>query len=364
MHKFIFSKLILIIIFTFNSSAVAEEGKPVFKIGFAIPLSGSLSFIGEDIREGVELATLKNDSANITILPIYEDSEYNNKTTASIANKLISIDKVDAIVSLWDTAEIVAPLAERADIPHIAIRWNPHVAEKYNNTFTIESTYKSYVKMQLEMLKKIGAKKISVIHQSSEGWNLAAEQLKKESSNYNIEITQTQQFTSGTTDFRTLVTKALSKPHDYIVLHTNVPDTAQIVKRLKELSKNSKFTGYFEGDEAINLYESMPYASQFEASEWFKELFQKRYNRQFRTRAPQGYDIISILYKIHEGKEKLLNTAEIVSSLKNLNSFSGASGTLSARGGKTFANDCVVKVFKDGKVQKLELNELSSFKIN
>jgi ABC-type branched-subunit amino acid transport system substrate-binding protein len=125
---------------TLHSSVFAENSRE-FKIGVSAPLSGDLARIGEDVRRGLELAIKDFSDSNVQFTLFIEDDQYKGVQAASAAKKLLHVDKVDAIISLWDMSEVIAPVAEKMQTPHFAIRWNPHIAEKYSYTMTIESTY-------------------------------------------------------------------------------------------------------------------------------------------------------------------------------------------------------------------------------
>jgi ABC-type branched-subunit amino acid transport system substrate-binding protein len=106
-------------------SISAEESKSItVDIGIQLPLSGNLSFVGLDIQRGVQLALEDLKDSPIRMNVSYEDDKATPTFAASAAQSLIARRGVDVIVSLWDMAEIVAPIAERQKTPHISIRWN------------------------------------------------------------------------------------------------------------------------------------------------------------------------------------------------------------------------------------------------
>jgi ABC-type branched-subunit amino acid transport system substrate-binding protein len=333
----------------FHSALAIAEPSITYKIGAILPFSGAVAFAGEDIRKGLELAA--SQSTNIKFDFVYEDSQFNTKMAATAANLLVTRDHVDVLISLWDTAEPVAPIAERAKIPHLSIRWNPHVAEKNKYTFTVESTYKSYVASQLALLKKLGAKSAAIISQESEGWGLGYQYFIDNAKSYGIEVVSAQEYVPNTQDFKGIITKALSKKPDVVVLNSFVPDTQLLVTKIREVSPTQKITGYFDEESAKSLFEGMPYVSQFIASHWFEKMFIEKYGEPFKIRASQAYDIIKIIEHVHRGQLTKLSSDEFVAALKKIHGLAGASGDLSTHGGKTIESKCGWKVVRDGKVE-------------
>ena len=95
----------------------AEE--KVVKIGIIAPLSGPASTWGEQLRKGIELALdeLNLDERKLLRI-IYEDSEADPKKAVSAVQKLISVDKVQAIIGPLSSNEVlsVAPIVEKAKV--------------------------------------------------------------------------------------------------------------------------------------------------------------------------------------------------------------------------------------------------------
>jgi ABC-type branched-subunit amino acid transport system substrate-binding protein len=333
----------------FHSMLVTAEEVVTYKIGAILPFSGAVAFAGEDIRKGLELAA--SQSTNVKFDFVFEDSQFNTKTAATAANLLLTRDHVDVLISLWDTAEPVAPIAERAKIPHLSIRWNPHVAEKHKYTFTVESTYKSYEASQLALLKKLGAKSAAIISQESEGWGLGYQYFIDNAKSYGIEVVSAQEYVPNTQDFKSVITKALRKKPDFVVLNSFVPDTQLLVTKIREVSPSQKITGYFDEESAKSLFEGMPYVSQFIASSWFEKMFIEKYGEPFKIRAPQAHDIIKIIDHIQQGRSTKLSSDEFVTELKKIDGLAGASGELSTHGGKTIESKCGWKVVRNGKVE-------------
>lgn len=115
------------------SAPVAAE-KQTVKIGVSIPLSGSGAFMGEGVRNAVDLALSEHSDAKYKYVAIYEDDQMNAKMASTTAQKLITSDGVDAIISFSSgTGNVIAPIAQESKILHIGMASDANVAKgSYN----------------------------------------------------------------------------------------------------------------------------------------------------------------------------------------------------------------------------------------
>ncbi len=108
----------------------------VIRIGFVGPLTGEVATVGENAKIAVQVAAdeinAKGGVKGKKIEVIYEDGKCNAKDATSAGTKLISVDKVVAIIGGLCSGETlaIAPLAEKAKIPLISYAsTNPKITE-------------------------------------------------------------------------------------------------------------------------------------------------------------------------------------------------------------------------------------------
>lgn len=333
----------------------AAESPPI-KIGLTLPLSGRLAYVGKDIREGVQLAV--KEAEDVRFETIFEDNQHQAALAVGTAKKLLDIDKVDVLVSLWDMADPIAPLAEKAKVPHLSIRWNPHIAERFDYTFTVESTYKSYVDKLVELFKAKHLTKVALLTEEGEGWILASDYLHELAKTNGIEIVAEERYQSEVADFRALVLRILRKKPKIVLLLSNPPNTEILTKRIREANPDQELTGYFEYTESPELYEGVIFVSQFAAAPWFDAKFRKEYGHTFKARAPQAYDIINLITKAQTNSSSNVLGDELIEALSKMHDVDGAAGKLIFSSKRVIESECVYKTFSNGKLQTVDISNI------
>jgi ABC-type branched-subunit amino acid transport system substrate-binding protein len=249
---------------------------------------------------------------------------------------------------MWDMADVVAPIADAKSVPHFPIRWDPSVAERYNSTFTVESTYQSYVDSLLRLLNLQNVKTIGLLVEEGQGWVLAKDYLINAAAQKGFQILKSAQYTSGDVDVRSIILRVTTSKPDYIVLLSNPPNTENLIARLKQIAPNQKFTGYFEVLQDPSIVEGIPFVAQFEVNKSFEELFKSRYGTLPKSRAPQAYDIIGLLSEVSNKNKKKLTLIDLSNYFSNFVERTGAAGRLKVTGQRTMESYCVWKLARDG----------------
>lgn len=326
-------------------SAFAEP--TVVRIGATLPLTGRLAVAGEDARQGIELAIKDFSSPAVKFDAVFEDNQHDAKLAVSSAKKLLELDKVNVLISMWDMADVVAPLSEQKHVPHLAVRWNPHITEKYNYTFTFESTYKSYIDSLITLLGKFKVSSIAIIAEEGQGWILSADYLLKSAPEAGIRIVGDERYASGGTDFRSTILRATRSKPGMVVLLSNPPYTELLIKQLQESAPSQKFTGYFEIIDP-KLIDGIPFVAQFHVKDWFAQKFHAKFGTLPRSRAPQMYDMVHLVAIATSSSGMLPTPNALVEGLKVLPSGSGATGDLFSSSPRVVESQCVWKVARDG----------------
>lgn len=274
------------------NSIVAEQ--ITVRIGATLPLTARLAIAGDDTRKGIELAVKEFSSTAVSLEAFFEDNQHDPKQAVSSAQKLLDQDKADILISMWDMADVVAPLTEKRQVPHLAIRWNPDITKQYSYTFTIESTFRSYIDSLLSLLKTTNVRTVSLLTEQGQGWILAADYLKAQSSKYGISVLTDERYLPGGPDYKSTVLRASKGKPDSLILLSNPPNTESLIKQIRENNPRQRYTGYFEIVDP-NQVEGVPFVAQFEVADWFLKKFRDAFGEAPKSRAAQAYDIVHLI---------------------------------------------------------------------
>jgi branched-chain amino acid transport system substrate-binding protein len=343
------SKIVLLL-FLISTSSVANAENLKIKIGASLPLTGRVAIAGNDTRAGIELAVEEFSSPGVSFEALFEDNQHDAKQAVSSAHKLLDIDGADILISMWDMADVVAPLAEGKKVPHLAIRWNPDITERYKYTFTVESTYQSYINSLLELLKKQSVHSVALLTENAQGWILADDYFKKQSALAGIAVLADERYLADDSDYKTIILRTVKKSPDMLILLSNPPHTEALIKQIKEVAPKQQFTGYFEIIDP-SLINGIPFVAQFEVADWFAKKFKERFGELPKSRAAQGYDIVHLLaIAAKESGQK--PTLESLVAAARKNDFSeGAAGPLIIKNPKVIESQCVWKIARNNSFQ-------------
>lgn len=230
-----------------SASAESVRGQPyTVKVGAILPLSGELAHVGNDIREGITLALEEHADSTPIFKFVWEDSRFSMRDSVTAAKKLIAVDKVDVIISLWDMADVIAPLTDQHKVIHLSIRWNPDVAARHRFTFTFESTYHTFFRDVATLLKKEKITKVVFFSEDMQGGLEQLHSFQASCQQQGIQILAEASFPTGTTDFRSILTRLLSYKPQMVVAVAYPPANSTIIQTLRTLNPTMRHIGNYE----------------------------------------------------------------------------------------------------------------------
>jgi ABC-type branched-subunit amino acid transport system substrate-binding protein len=117
--------LALLLVFVGCRGAAGDEANQPYKIGFVLALSGAGSVFADAARQGMELAVEQINASGSAGRPIaitIVDDATDPRTAAEVCNRLVTQERVNAIIGYESTPARVAcnQAALRAGIPYIA----------------------------------------------------------------------------------------------------------------------------------------------------------------------------------------------------------------------------------------------------
>ena len=337
--------VVIIILLAVSSGKKADAG-PI-KIGVILPLSGDLAFLGEPAKKAAELA-LSNfiDSKNKYEL-IFEDDQFSSVKAATAANKLISVDKVSAIVSFGSSGgNVVSPLAEKNNVIHFAVASDPRVADG-NYNFNHWTPPAEEVRALISELKTRNITKIGLITANQDGMLAIADELRKQVQGTGIQIVNDQKFNVGEKDFRSVIVKLNQNLPEIIVLINFSPELEILAKQIKDGGIKTPLTSIeaFDQTSQPELFNGYWYASASDPSGEFSKMFKEKTGGDPGFGTGNAYDIVSLLITGFE-KTKSLNQEKTLEQLYAIKDFKGAMGPLSIGSDGLVLSTATIKTVK------------------
>ena len=337
--------------------------KPVIKIGVSAALTGNNAHLGENIRNALILAQENlPQNTKFEYHLVFEDSALESKKAAISANKMINVDKVDALVSHSPAAGgAISPIAEQSKVVHFNIGLAQSVAEGAYN-FIHWNPPQEQARVMADELEKRGIKRVAIIKLNQSGPIELISSLSPLLIKKGIEIVFEDTINSGETDFRTSIVKAkATNPEIYIILFFT-PELEIIAKQIREAGIQKPITSmfYFSASKTPEVFEGEWYVDAADASKGFNEKFETRFGKVPEIMAPNAYDIVNILVQGFETATVAPDAVDgkptqeaVVEALHKID-MDGMLGRLTMDEKGVVFSPAAVKIIKNGKPVAIE----------
>jgi branched-chain amino acid transport system substrate-binding protein len=263
------------------------------------PLTGNNAELGEEMRNGITLALEEQkNKSKIELKTIYEDDQLELRQTNLAALRLMQLEKVNVIISVWTpAANLIATRIESAHVIQFNTGWDTSVTEKSKWTLTHGGDLREYAKMSVECMKIAHTKRLAIAalqHLGNVKVIEAAMPLIKEAG---IQVVFDERYVPGERDFRTYVLKIRETKPDFVWMLALPPEDTILLRAQKEMDLLWPATGYFD-------YTNPEYYKYLEG-DIFPQLFPKeayiqKYTKRFGhapklVEAGHCYDMINII---------------------------------------------------------------------
>lgn len=330
----------------------ATEQKPVVKIGVIIPLSGNFAFIGEGIRNAVLMAKDSlPQNMKYQYEVVFEDDQLNPSRTITAAQKLIQLDKVDAIFSMWFCGDALTSLANQNKVIHFSTDLNP-IEDTGDFNFAIWASPKKLAECIANELQAKGAQKIAAF-QVNDSLRVVGEALKESLANHHLDLVAFEVYNRGERDFRVRIAKMKQLQPDMIVMMGAAPELDIIAKQAFEMQVDrSKLTSITAFDETGNkaVFEGCWYVSP-SLTPQFTSDYENKYEVPIIYDVPHAYDAIKLIVDAYENfpSQQKPTTTQIAQTLKKRKFFDGIVGRITNNGKGRFESESIVKIIQNGK---------------
>ena len=243
----------LILSFLFLCSGAALAAEPI-KIGVVYPLTGPAAAAGSYQKAGVEIGRDKiNAEGGINGRPVtlfIEDGANDPAQSVSAAEKLVTREKVDALIAAWGsspTLAVSASVSKKYGIPHVvdtasSVKVTMLDGKRPNPwLFRISPTSRMEAEgLEKALVPKMGFSKVAFMAVNNDWGRGAAEEFSKVITRTGGTVVATEIINADATDFLTQLTKIKNAGANAIIVTTDQAQVSLILKQYKQLGMNQK----------------------------------------------------------------------------------------------------------------------------
>lgn len=339
-------------------------------VGVLMPLTGDASSYGQKGRKAIEMAVddcnAKEGTTGKKVTAIFEDSKGSPKDGVSAAQKLISVDKVPAIVG-DALSSVTLPVAAVAE-PNKVVLISPDssapaltLAGKYIYRIWPSDLVEGEAAAKFAVSHGFG--KVAIFHLNNDYGNAIADIFAKNFSGDERKVVMSSSYQDTTTDWRAIVAPLASTGADAVYIAGYYKDTAAILRTATELGIKAQFIGTtaIEDENFIKLAGKAsegivyPLASGFNAastensdSKIFVEAFKKRFGYTPGWMEAYSYDAFMLVCKaITSNKEEATGT-QIKDYFDGMGIYHGVTGDIKFDENGDVIRGVTIKTVEDG----------------
>jgi branched-chain amino acid transport system substrate-binding protein len=334
-----------------NTSPTPVGEKQTVKIGVILPLTGPVAMLGEPSKKAAELALKDAGDTKYNYELVFEDSQFDPKLAVTAANKLISIDKVMAIINFGSgTGNAINTVAENGKTAQFSLASDPTIAKGDYNFIHWTAPFTEGELLAKEIVKR-GYKKVSIIDANHPGAFAVTNAVKKSLEGTGVEVSSYDVVNLGTRDFKTIITKIKSLNPDIVLIETFSPDIEILAQQMKDLKLNKPVTSVeaFEWSSNPSLFEGQWFAADAVVPD-FSDKFFKAYGTQALAGSSYTYDLVSFLINLQEKQKNVIAPADLPEIISKVGVWkSSVFGNVPIDKDGFFITPASIKMIKDGK---------------
>jgi len=357
------------------STVLRAAEPPPIKVGEFASLTGKEAAFGQSSHKGTLLAVEEINAAGGVlgrkIQLITEDNQSKAGESATIAKKLISRDKVVALIGEVASMRSLeaAPIAQQFRIPMISpSSTNPKVTEIGNYVFRVcfIDPFQGVVMAKFAR-NSLKLKRVAVLTSVSSAYSVGlAKYFKERFTQDGGAIALEQRFTEGDKDFKAQLTAIKAANVDGIFLPGYYTEAALVCKQARDLGLNLPLFGGdgWEAPQLISIggaavegtYYSTHYSPENKspAVSGFVERFRKRWNNEVPdAMAALGYDAAMVLADAIK-RAGTTDSAKLRDALAATKNLPGVTGDTTLDAQRNASKAAVVIAVKDGQFKFLE----------
>ena len=261
--------------------APATDAQQPLRIGMSLSQTGLYAAPGQNLRARqlcVKHANEKGGVLGRRIELIVEDDRSKATTAVAIYEKLITRDKVDAILGPYNSAivEAVADVTEKHKMPMVSPSGTVTSIYKKGRKFVfmVSSATEVYLEGFIDMAAKRGLKTVALIHEDRIFPRAVAQGGLELAKKRGLSVVLVEAYPQGTTDFSAVLTKVRGANPDVLAAGTDFEDAVAITRQLRELHVNPKMFAATVGVDLPQFHQLLGRGAEFVygPSQWEAEL--------------------------------------------------------------------------------------------
>ena len=336
-----------------KKESAQTDKRPIVKIGAMLPMSGDMAEFGVNSRYAIEFAAEDHKDSPIKFEVIFEDDTFTPSRAAVIANKFVSVDKVDAIVSSFSPAgSAVSPIADKAKVLHISLSNAANIAEGELN-FTDWQQSDIAAQKLVDYLVSQNCKKVVSFNMETVG----NEEMRINTNHFldekGIEYKEFY-FNPGNRDFELMIQKALDFGADYWILNSFSPEQDILRKKMIENKIDIPVVNIqcMKLSKNLKLFENQAFADAPDGNKEFIERMAKKTSSKVLNIAAYAYDIVNLIMQANEDfyakNNRIANDYELADTLKKTKFYQGVVGELEVQDNGVIKSPSVMKKIING----------------
>ena len=231
-----------------NSSSTSNANEA--KVALLTTTSGAAAAYGESIKNGAELAVaqVNADANNVKINLLVEDTKGDKNEAINAMNKVISKDKVVAVIGPMLSGEMMAagPIANKNKVVALGTSTTAEgitdIGEYIFRNAVPESLAVDAAIRQAH--KVLGYKTAAIMYSNNNDQMVSVNNTaKKALESEGVQIVATETFADKDTDFSAQLTKIQQAKPDIIIVASLYQEGALIMKKMRELGMNQPVVG-------------------------------------------------------------------------------------------------------------------------
>jgi branched-chain amino acid transport system substrate-binding protein len=262
------------------------DAQPLLRIGASISQTGPYAAPGQNQLRGYRLC-VKHTNEKGGVLGrklelVVEDDQSQPATAARIYEKLITHDRVDAILGPYASpiTEAVADVNEKHRMPMVATQGATTSTYRKGRKFVfmVPSAAEVYLEGVVDMAARRGLKTVAVIGEDLLFAKAVAQGTVELARKKGLEVVFVAEYPRGSTDFTAVLSKVRAANPDVLAAATYFEDAVAITRQLKHLDVNPRMFAVTVGGDLLKFYDQLGRSAEFVygAAQWEPELVKLR----------------------------------------------------------------------------------------